>query len=263
MDYNNMRKSIDNMVTIKLKNIMLNPARRIRRLACLIIEVYNIKLYEPILLYQMGKVGSKSIYKSLIDSKINTIHIHHLKPSHLRQINKKKFVKIICPVRNPIDRHISDFFYNFELHTGCPYDISQFNLTTLLQFFLSLDVFRHPAPWFDKELKNKLGVDIYNYPFPKNKGYKIIKCDKYEILLFKLEICDNLIETLISDFVGLHHFVLTRRNSAKNKSYGEVYENFKKYITLPNKVINEMCDNKYTQHFYSKVEIATMRARYE
>jgi len=90
----------------------------------------------PVIIYQMGKVGSTSIYKSLKNEFPEVYQIHSLHPKklakttrilrqnglgipkHVRQSNHlvsnfisgKKPVKIITPIRAPLARNVSAFF---------------------------------------------------------------------------------------------------------------------------------------------------------
>ena len=45
--------------------------------------------------------------------------------------------------------------------------------------------------WFNVELKEPLGLDIYQYEFDKMRGYQIIEKDNIELLLIKLEKLDE------------------------------------------------------------------------
>jgi hypothetical protein len=96
----------------------------------------------PILIYQMGKVGSTSISKSLeLFGYSSVFHIHRLNPEHIDHvrenfltrnlepssfrigkllyryiIEKKRHIKVITLIRDPISRNISGFFENKDNH---------------------------------------------------------------------------------------------------------------------------------------------------
>ena len=133
----------------------------------------RFKLYAtnqtPILIFQMGKVGSTTVVKSLEKKGILPLfHIHLLLNSEdtmkfykskayesfelkfylERQIRRgeflynkiivaKKEVKIISLTREPIGRNISAFFENFEMETGKIYEQSNFTLQELMDIFIN------------------------------------------------------------------------------------------------------------------------------
>ena len=82
---------------------------------------------DPVLVYQPGKVGSSSIYKSIKKIGLDVIHLHRLgynetflgkeiKDSYihiLNEIRNKKRIRIITGVREPIARDISSFMHNW------------------------------------------------------------------------------------------------------------------------------------------------------
>ena len=66
--------------------------------------------------------------------------------------------------------------------------------------------------WFNVELKEPLGLDIYQYEFDKMRGYQIIEKDNIELLLIKLEKLDECSE-VIGRFVGKDNFSIVKSNT--------------------------------------------------
>ena len=60
--------------------------------------------------------------------------------------------------------------------------------------------------FFDQQLKYYFNIDIYRYPFDKEKGYCVYEFDDIRIMIYQLEKLDNL-EYEISKFL-LHHYLL-------------------------------------------------------
>jgi hypothetical protein len=210
----------------------------------------------------MGKVGSTSVYESLLACGVTAIHFHWMEPLYMGQIANKERVEIITLVREPIGRCISEFFQNFESHTGVDYHRDAFDLVTLYELFLNNQYFWRPLPWFDEEMKPELGVDVYDYAFPQERGWLVIETGIYRILILKAELDDAIKETVIADFLKLGSFELTRANMAQEKAYAETYRTFIQTIRLPATYIDAMCNYKYTRHFYSETEIAGMRSKW-
>ncbi|MEQ9823985.1 MAG: putative capsular polysaccharide synthesis family protein [Puniceicoccaceae bacterium] len=112
----------------------------------------TMRLDSPVVVYQMGKVGSSSIYESLrrLYNNKNVYHVHYLNPKYISRIVEKRTrlglsipghiqtsqlvrelirsesenLKFISLVRDPFSRNLSAFFENidnFLQHTGTIY----------------------------------------------------------------------------------------------------------------------------------------------
>ena len=251
---------------------------------------------QPILIYQMGKVGSISVYKSLEKKAILPLfHFHDLFKNddsrsfchfkdygtlELKQtildkykvkkgaflynkiIVPKKQVKIISLTREPIGRNIAAFFQNFERMTGKKYELSNFSCQDLMDKFIKFYPHSVPLEWFDNQFKSLLGIDVYEYPFPKEEGYLRIIKDNVDLLIIKLETSDSVKEKAIKEFLGLKEFKLVRANVGEEKNYQDMYKEFKQNIKLPQSLVDEMCGSKYFNHFYTDVEISKVYSRW-
>lgn len=133
----------------------------------------KLSYLEPIMIYQMGKVGSSSIYKTLIEAGyINTFQIHTLgkkrkvinysgfehQPYHLDEtdfINNYDIQKnkIITLVRDPIERNISAFFENFRRFVGIPFKDNNFTIEEIKDIFLERFPHNQAIDWYDIEFK--------------------------------------------------------------------------------------------------------------
>ncbi|WP_319204526.1 putative capsular polysaccharide synthesis family protein [uncultured Ilyobacter sp.] len=251
---------------------------------------------EIILIYQMGKVGSTTIEKSLEKlGKNNVYHIHHFfKEPSLENIkinsNLKLFiksnreniffklkrltlyifcrikkVKIITLTREPIERNISMFFQDFPQVLYENYFINpRRNEMTQNQIFkLFEENFNHELPlrWFDEEIKRYFSVDIYNYPFDKESGYSIIKESNIDMFVCKLEKL-NFLENELKEFLELDEFKLEDSNSSRVKWYYYLYKEFKKNY-IPNKhYLNSMYNSRFINHFYTVEEIEIFKKKW-
>lgn len=250
----------------------------------------HLKRSTPIIIYQMGKVGSSSVSKSLELHGIDLVfHIHRMNPDNIEKVrqeyldnderppderigkglysnvvtNRKK-AKFITLVREPISRNTSAFFQNFKRFTGVDeYDHADFAIEELVNIFI--ERYRHPVPltWFDVEVKQTLGIDVYEYPFPKEKGYLSIKRGNFELLILKLEVDDSIKEKAIAEFLDAEDFRLIRANVGQDKDYARTYKDFLRTIRLPESYVEIMCNSEYTRHFYSDVEIESVRSKWD
>jgi len=120
-----------------------------------------------------------------------------------------------------------------------------------------------PLIWFQKEYFSILGIDIYNYDFPRLKGYQQITTDRFDCLIIKLETPDRKKERIIKEFLEFDRFSLKNTNFGNSKYYGEAYKAFKSGIQLPAAYINKMLSSEYTKHFYNKIERQDIRKKWK
>lgn len=247
----------------------------------------NMKAEEPVIVYQMGKVGSSSISRSLrkqlagpvfhvhrmnADNIRNFYDIHKRKDRHPpdetvglllnRHLTNKKPAKIISLVREPIERNISAFFQNHEWFVGKRLDQDPNDIDTLSNIFFTAYDHSVPLTWFDIEMKPVVGIDVYRYPFPFEKGYMIIKHPPYELLIIKLEVEDSIKEEAVKKFLKLDDFRLSSHNVGDDKEYALIYNEFKTRINIPDDYLERMCNARFTRHFYSAEEITAIREKW-
>lgn len=158
---------------------------------------------ELILVYQIGKVGSSSIFNSLKEldlpnQDIFQVHIiesaevslnNQLKKGFkasktlqdgvkvkklLRENNYQK-IKVIVGVREPISRWISDVFQNIDVrYAFLKNAYEQIDLEKTINYIKSTLEDEPFNTWFDSELKSTFGVDVFQYNFDKDKGGRYI-----------------------------------------------------------------------------------------
>ena len=224
-----------------------------------------------VLVFQPGKVGSISILVNLKKEKEEVFHFHHihfpaniLQEKHIKMWEtalesvKCKKIKMIVGVREPISRDISAFFEVFSernlyrrgdwiFENGNLYDVFERYMDTILhdsygQWINGVpDVWGDEFLWFDREIKRLWGIDIYQYPFDREKGYSIIRSAGIEIFLYKSEKLNDISKEL-------YMFVLNRPISQFSTEYktdiswrNEAYQEFKNNVIL---------NSEYVDHYY-------------
>jgi len=161
-----MFNGVMNTITLQLLRIPLHVWRRILNMLTVTISdrvksllvrghyLDNLREGTPIIVYQMGKVGSNSIKNSLISCDVKPVfHVHAVNPSHIKMITeeelangrtppdfwlgerlyvdvirKGKIAKFITLVREPVSRNISAFFQSFPRNIGVEYDDSNYTI---------------------------------------------------------------------------------------------------------------------------------------
>ncbi len=252
------------------------------------ISLSSFRKKTPILIYQMGKVGSSTVDNSLKKSGINnrTYHIHFLSkngidnaakyytsinaglPRHLLRsmFLRKKILgskgvkwKLITLVREPIGREISNIYQNIidsnpEL-INKDGKINSNEVTELLEEnFLNFDQEKNfTCSWFDNELKRAIGFDIYAESFNKDKGYSIYNIDNIDILVIRIEDMDSFFDEAIKDFFGWNKSVpMIRANIGDKKTYSGAYKKTTSNIFLAKETCEKIYNSKYVKHFYSQ-----------
>lgn len=256
----------------------------VRRVSCN--TVHNLLTSNPILVYQSTKVGSVTVHASLYYAGVNAEHIHYLNGSWYKPLSLKKInfdieqkqeerdllrnlekVKIITLVREPISRDISFFFQlvNYNLAIKERYHLPDM-LTAINRYiddFSNFEKLGYQFEWFNHEIKEVFGVDIYNYEFDKERGYQIIYDKNVEILAIKMEKLSQC-EEIIGQFANLKDFKLNRGNSASDKLYSFAYEEVKEQIRIPRKIVDRYYkNNPAMDHFYTENEKAAFLKRWE
>jgi Putative capsular polysaccharide synthesis protein. len=116
--------------------------------------------------------------------------------------------------------------------------------------------------FFDQQLKYYFNIDIYRYPFDKEKGYCVYEFDDIRIMIYQLEKLDNL-EYEISKFLGIKQFTMERHNVGERKWYSKYYKSICKEIVLGQEYLDNCYSGKYMQHFYSEEDIARFKSKWK
>ena len=224
--------------------------------------------YDNILVYQSGKVGSDTVCKSLAAVGVANSHIHSLNvlptikntdtlnniaQESINTLLSRKKIKIITLVSEPVSRAISMLMYRLYYNPSVCLNRENFSVYSYIESGIQEEM-NFTFNWFDNELKAKFGIDVFEYPFDKEKGYSIIKQYNISILLIKLEKLNNL-TSVIGEFVGAPNFKLLRSNVSDEKPYKYLYNNIKSTLKISRQLINSVyIGNFKMDHFYSENE---------
>lgn len=237
---------------------------------------------EAILVYQMAKVGSSTLYRTLEQTFFwkPTFHVHFLSEKRLDILEamygeKHRFVtlgkylnfkingsavrkwKIVTLVRDPIAREISLFFqtmdrrYPEEVVGGKIKDIDR--VVEILQHKISAfdESSSKACLWFDRELKHNFDIDVFDTDFDQQKGYQIIRTDRTEVLIFRLENLNECSEAALQEFFDCEQSIeLISQNIGSQKAYGEQYKIVKSKVVIPKEVCIRIYSSRLMRHFY-------------
>jgi hypothetical protein len=249
---------------------------------------------DSIFVYQMGKVGSSTIEKTLRKS----VHIHNFfdnDPCWInprlsfpgykywllyrpflffrRQVFKSRAEKkIITLVRNPLDRNVSMYFQNLhaflvQAYTGFPIGRDKHvmplardgGVRVLVDIYNRLFPKDYPLNWFDNELKRLSGIDVFDYPFDKDLGYSIIAKGSYKILVLTAEkLREN--TSVIQEFSGVDSLIFGDVNTGAKKWYSQSYSDFKDAFVPPRDELDLYLNSQFVSHFY---DVGRLKKEYE
>ncbi len=235
----------------------------------------------PVIVYQMGKVGSTSIYSSIADCGVQPIdQVHRMNPEHIDElvssradrglhphrpdhcarglelyeqiVSPKRESKFISLVRNPLDRNVSAFFFNvFDRKE----QYQSLSTPRLVEVFIEEYAHDVPLVWFQREPAVTLDIDVYDTSFPAERGHRTYQNGSFELLVLRTELPDAEKEDIIKQFLGLSRFQIQRRNVGKSKEYAEAYQAFKENACIPKSYLDRMLQSQYAELFYTDKEI--------
>lgn len=225
---------------------------------------------ETFLVLQPGKVGSSSVCESLRREGIPCYHLHELtgkwgwgKPFEKAQkgiwaLHEAEKIKMISLAREPVARGISLYFQRIQEHIGRDaYFVEQDTykgVLALLKEEAGIGNYGHMFEWFNMELRDIFGIDVYQNNFDREKGYQLIQQGNVELLLLKMEKLNDCQE-MIGRFAGIDNFKLMKSNTGNDKLYHFAYEELKRTIDIPRDILDFYYkDNPAMDHFYTSKE---------
>lgn len=242
------------------------------------------------LVYLMSKVGSTAVTDALADAGLNVFQVHMMNPDNIRRLRSKvrasgpagfqmdtdiigatlfegvirpgHRAKIITMVREPIGRNVSFYFQTLDALWGTHDAHERVTLSRLLGEFHDRFDHRRALDWFDIEFKPVLGVDVYDYEFPRGAGHRRIDAGRYEILVMRSDLEDGAKAKCVEEFLGVRGLSLAPKNVSSLKPYGATYRKFLDALKLPEAYVEDMLGSKYTRHFFTPEEVAALRARW-
>lgn len=234
----------------------------------------SVAMYQPHFISEEGMAFAEGLSIEGVGEweKLSYIDRRFLMRSHLlnAELQRKRAagerVQVITLVRDPVGTNLSGFFHNHiwwpeKIKAQCAEATDGCLAALERQFF---DNYPHDVPdrWFDMELLSNYGIDVFATPFDRESGYQIYRSDFADLLVLKLEKLNQCSAQAFQEFLGLSDFKLTESNKAEDKSYADLYKDFRKQTTLPESYLDRMYASRVAQHFYTAEEIAAFRRKW-
>ncbi len=252
-------------------------------------------IQQPILVYQKGKNASMSLYASLraLDLDVPIYHVHYLnrleeirvqamqttfRDAFLPELARSEKIRaqflqrpnaqwiVLSPIRNPVERglsayfeHLDDVVPEFEERARR----GEIAVEELYARFVNeiTAVQSFGRDWFDEQIKEVFGIDVYAVPFSHARHYQIYENARARLLVLRYENLAAALQPAMQEFLNLSNFELKRENVGANKAYAELYRKFKEQ-KFPRAWLEQMLSTRFAQHFYTPQEIAETIARW-
>jgi hypothetical protein len=253
------------------------------------------------IVYQMGKVGSSTIFESLcsaVDS-ISIYKVHYLSDQGIdrgrqfydglrrkvpipheqttEQLRRRIWEqprtiwKIVSLVREPIARDISAYVQMVDvLHPGLlgadgP-RIDRIARAATVQFIAFDEARSYTCGWFDYEIRQVFGIDVYAEPFDHTNGYLRVRQSNVDLLVLRLEDLNRNGEQALSEFVGQRVSMVRASSRSPEKlqeAYTEdVYRQIVRRVVVSPQVCARVYDSRYARHFYTRDELLANTAKW-
>jgi len=246
----------------------------------------RVRKQNPILVYQMGKVGSRTVVEALRSLSLDApvIHLHTLNPEALaRAIRKERHspsphlprhlvasqmliqkmreggfpCRVITLTREPIGRAVSFAFEDWRkkapdaLSDGGELDTSQM-ATAVVEMLSDENGHSNPGLWFESELKECLGIDVFSTPYQFDQGFTILPDNDTPALVIRLEDLDRSLRPALASFLNVpsNAIKMHQTNVGSEKWYAESLRQVKQSFTLPELLVQRILGTKYVDHFY-------------
>lgn len=185
---------------------------------------------------------------------LDSLALHHYLPMHTGE----RRLKIISSMRDPIARNISAFYENIHAFGGPD---SQFECR--LQDFLENYPHTVPLEWWDFELKQVLGFDLFAAPFEQQFGYTIYNHPIADIFIMRADLPLASQSRAISSFLGISNLEVQADNLMSDESdRAESYSEFRDKLILPRAYVDFMYHSDVARYFWSEEQLSTMRAKW-
>ncbi|HEY0153580.1 MAG TPA: putative capsular polysaccharide synthesis family protein [Longimicrobium sp.] len=117
--------------------------------------------------------------------------------------------------------------------------------------------------WFDRNVKETLGIDVFAEPFDRERGWQIYEGEDARLLLVRQESFARLPEAA-SAFYGLPApAAIPHANAGEHHAYRGSYREAREKMRVPAALLDTVYSARYARHFYSDTELQAFRRRWE
>lgn len=236
----------------------------------------------PVLVWQMGKVGSTSIWDALQEQGLDPIQLHVLDPHRIGQIVREhdqrgfavpqhiedarrlqdliahpdqKF-RIISLVRDPFARNLSALFESWDVYPPA-YDPATGPAGLAEWFVMNFDY--SVLEWFDNEIRERAGIDVYSQPFDQQNKQLVIETDTIRMLVLRKEDSQADKERNLQQFLGVPEVKLGFKNTSEGKPSADLWRTMKRSAKGSSILLDLVYNSRLVRHFYTAEEASAFR----
>lgn len=244
------------------------------------------------------KTGDWTLNASFAQSGVEYVNFwhsfHHMNPL-LKELLQGKRLKIITAVREPVSQNLSIFFNMCDSFWDVPEywenggDVQALFDSWIVQetkseaqlhrnnldknaakiTFPYFDAFKKAENidyviqnFFENQFEPYSGIDIYQYPFDREKGYSVIHTETADLFIYQLEKL-NEIKEMLENFVGIENTRWIHSNVGSEKWYSAAYQMAREKIEFSRDYIEECYNTRLVTHFYKPEDIERYRRQWE
>jgi len=252
----------------------------------------------PVLVYQMGKVGSASVTRALEAAAQPALHVHTLAAGEIARVGalhrsaSGRFgtgytwyvgravgerlrargaatpLAVITLVRDPIAREVSALFQSPALHAPGLVDArGRFDVARVLAYLeaslQSADACRYVFEWFAREIQPVLGIDVLAAPFDREHGYAILESARARLLVLRTEDLDRNLAPALRELIGLELPPAPPHANLRSEGEGgEAYREVLQRLRVPRGAAEHIYAHPFVRHFYTDSMVAGFLARW-
>lgn len=245
---------------------------------------------DPILVWSLGKTGTTSLASSISEATGRpALHCHRVSRASAKRtrsyphepliarsvvgwrgsyvrfllLDRSRHFDIVCGVRDPIARCISTVFQDATrfgwIKPGEPADLAMLQERVEELFKLG----RSGTDWFEREILELTGIDVYERPFDPALGYEIIETERFRLLVLRFESLADTGPDALQRFFDLDRPVsIDQANVGSTKSYAEPYRQFLEMVRFSDRTTLAAYETAFARHFYTEEELGKMRRRW-
>lgn len=164
---------------------------------------------------------------------------------------KKRPVKIVTLVREPISQSIASYFQNQDRFGN---EVTTDSMGEAIRSSLiNLD------DWFTNELLEFFQINVFNSDFTPQKGYSIIRSGQTDCLLIRTDVLNDTGAKALEEFLGIQNVQLENTNQASDKAYFDMYQQVKQDFKLNADEIDSLLRSRTMNKFFDSQELDRLR----
>lgn len=234
-----------------------------------------------ILVLTMGRVGSTAVYDA-VHTAGEAFHLHWMNPSTLDRIAARSTVprnvrdsfeawrmldttdmpvKLITLVRDATERNLSAIFTAWRKQTPRERWSVELEDARGMAAFWSRQYLDRPLRWFDDELRDGLGIDVYSQPF---HGSSLrFTSGRFDVLIMRSDL-DNEAKSLALSGLVDTSVEVGIRNTNEAEAHADTYARFRQTMPFDEHWLRQTAGSQYMRHFFDVDEdayVATWQRR--